>query len=100
MPLTTDEAIAASLAETRTVAVLGASDRPARPSWGVMRTLQDHGYRPLPVNPQITRQPTHPAHVPREPSPRPTHPHTAPPTNTATRTSAPGDPHPARPPPL
>ena len=38
----------------RHLAVIGASDRPSRPSYGVMRFLQDHGYRVLPVNPQIT----------------------------------------------
>ena len=54
MPLTRDEDIAELLASARTVAVVGASDRPSRPSYGVMRFLQDHGYRVLPVNPQIT----------------------------------------------
>jgi uncharacterized protein len=34
--------------------MVGASDRPSRPSYGVMRFLQDRGYRVLPVNPQIT----------------------------------------------
>jgi len=54
MPLTRDEEIAELLSNARTVAVVGASDRPSRPSYGVMRFLQDHGYRVLPVNPQIT----------------------------------------------
>lgn len=54
MPLTRDEDIADLLSEARTIAVIGASDRPSRPSYGVMRFLQDHGYRVLPVNPQIT----------------------------------------------
>jgi uncharacterized protein len=54
MPLTRDEDIAELLSETRTIAMIGASDRPDRPSYGVMRFLQDHGYRVLPVNPQIT----------------------------------------------
>jgi uncharacterized protein len=53
MPLTRDEDIAELLTSARTIAVIGASDRPARPSYGVMRFLQDHGYRVLPVNPQI-----------------------------------------------
>jgi predicted CoA-binding protein len=54
MPLTRDEDIAELLASARTIAVVGASDRPSRPSYGVMRFLQGHGYRVLPVNPQIT----------------------------------------------
>src|SRR5688500_19983144 len=54
MPLTSDQDIADLLAHTRTIAMVGASDRPDRPSYGVMRFLQSHGYRVLPVNPQIT----------------------------------------------
>lgn len=54
MPLTADEDIATLLRKTRTIAVVGASDQPSRPSWGVMKFLQDWGYRILPVNPQIT----------------------------------------------
>ena len=54
MPLTRDEDIAELLRETRTIALVGASDRPDRPSYRVMKFLQDHGYRVLPVNPQIT----------------------------------------------
>jgi predicted CoA-binding protein len=54
MPLTRDEDIAELLTNARTIAVIGASDRSDRPSYGVMKFLQDHGYRVLPVNPQIT----------------------------------------------
>jgi uncharacterized protein len=39
------------LREARTIAVVGASDRPSRPSYGVMRYLERAGYRILPVNP-------------------------------------------------
>ena len=59
MPLTRDEDIRALLEETRTIALVGASDRPDRPSWRVMRTLQQHGYRVIPVNPQITGEHLH-----------------------------------------
>jgi predicted CoA-binding protein len=38
-------------AETKTIAVVGASPKPARPSHGVMRYLQSKGYRCIPVNP-------------------------------------------------
>jgi len=54
MPLTRDEDIAELLRNARTIAVVGASDRPSRPSYGVMQFLQEWGYRVLPVNPQIT----------------------------------------------
>ncbi len=54
MPLTRDEEIAELLSNSRTIAVVGASDRPSRPSYGVMRFLQHWGYRVVPVNPQIT----------------------------------------------
>ena len=54
MPLTSDEDIAELLTKARTIAVVGASDRPNRPSYGVMKFLQDRGYRIIPVNPQIT----------------------------------------------
>lgn len=59
MPLTADADIKALLEQTRTIALVGASDRPDRPSYGVMATLQAHGYRVIPVNPQITGEHIH-----------------------------------------
>jgi len=59
MPLTNDADIRALLAETRTIALVGASDRPDRPSYRVMASLQAHGYRVIPVNPQITGEHIH-----------------------------------------
>src|SRR3546814_13043912 len=66
MPLTRDEDIAELLANTRTIAMVGASDRPDRPSYGVMRFLQSHGYRVITVNPQITGEHVHGEYVWRE----------------------------------
>lgn len=66
MPLTTDAEIADLLSSIRTIALVGASDRPDRPSYGVMKFLQDHGYRVLPVNPSITGEHIHGEFVWRE----------------------------------
>ena len=59
MPLTQPQDIADLLNETRTIALVGISDRPDRPSYGIMKVLQDHGYRVLPVNPQIAGEHVH-----------------------------------------
>ncbi len=59
MPLTTDDDIRALLEGARTIALVGASDRPDRPSYGVMATLQRHGYRVIPLNPAITGEHLH-----------------------------------------
>jgi len=66
MPITSNAEIAELLAETRIIAMVGASDRPDRPSNGVMKFLVDHGYRVLPVNPQITGEHVHGEYVWRE----------------------------------
>ena len=66
MPLTSDEDIAELLTNARTIAMIGASDRPSRPSYGVMKFLQAHGYRVIPVNPQITGEHVHGEYVWRE----------------------------------
>jgi uncharacterized protein len=66
MPLTRAEDIAELLTNARNIAMVGASDRPDRPSHGVMRFLQSHGYRVFPVNPQITGEHVHGEFVWRE----------------------------------
>jgi len=42
------------LARAKTIAVVGLSDSPLRPSYGVSAYMQSQGYRIIPVNPQIT----------------------------------------------
>jgi predicted CoA-binding protein len=41
------------LQQAKTIAVVGLSDNPLRPSHGVAAYLQSQGYRIIPVNPQI-----------------------------------------------
>jgi uncharacterized protein len=45
--------IAELLKRSRTIAVVGLSCKPLRPSHGVTAYMQTHGYRIIPVNPQI-----------------------------------------------
>ncbi len=46
-----DAGLCAILREARTIAVVGLSSSPARPSHDVAAYLQQHGYRIIPVNP-------------------------------------------------
>jgi len=46
-----DSYIAGILGSVKTIAVLGASPKPGRPSHGVMNFLRRNGYRIFPVNP-------------------------------------------------
>jgi len=46
-----DAYIAGILKSVRSIAVLGASPKPERPSFGVMKFLMGRGYRVIPVNP-------------------------------------------------
>jgi hypothetical protein len=54
-----DELIRNLLLSTRRIAVVGASDRPDRPSHGVFRFLLDRGYDAIPVNPMLAGRAVH-----------------------------------------
>lgn len=47
------------LTSVKVIALVGASTRPNRASYSVMRVLQAHGYRVIPVNPQLAGQILH-----------------------------------------
>ncbi len=52
------------LARAKTIAVVGLSDSPLRPSHGVSAYMQSQGYKIIPVNPQISEalgEPTYPS---------------------------------------
>lgn len=49
-----DDVLRALLSSAKTIAVVGASSNPDRPSHGVMRALLNAGYRVIPVNPNET----------------------------------------------
>jgi len=49
-----EQRIEAILSGSKTVAVVGISDKPDRPSHGVAKYLQERGYRVIPVNPLLT----------------------------------------------
>lgn len=48
-----DETLGAILIRARTIAVVGLSADPQRPSHGVARYLLDQGYRVVPINPKL-----------------------------------------------
>ena len=54
-----DDTIRAILAETRRIAVVGASDKPWRPSHGVFAFLLARGYDATPVNPLLAGRAIH-----------------------------------------
>jgi predicted CoA-binding protein len=49
-----DDAIRRLLTDARTIALVGASSNPDRPSHGIMRKLLSVGYRVIPVTPRDT----------------------------------------------
>jgi predicted CoA-binding protein len=53
MPETNPAALRKILETVDTIALVGASDKPDRPSHDVMAFLQAHGYRVIPVNPRL-----------------------------------------------
>jgi hypothetical protein len=50
---TTTDAIGELLKKSKNIAVVGLSDSPLRPSYGVSAYMQSHGYHIIPVNPSI-----------------------------------------------
>lgn len=50
----TDQELKSLLESTRTIAVVGLSEKPDRPSHHVSAYMQMHGYRIIPVNPAVT----------------------------------------------
>ena len=53
-PVADPDPIAELLKKARTIAVVGLSNNPLRASHGVSAYMQSHGYRIIPVNPNIT----------------------------------------------
>jgi len=53
LPRNANDEIGKLLQSARTIAVVGLSSSPLRPSYGVAAYLQTHGYRIIPVNPTI-----------------------------------------------
>lgn len=51
-----DAEIAVLLRNIKTIALVGASDNPSRPSHGVMKFLLDQGYEVTPVSPKLAGQ--------------------------------------------
>ena len=54
MPANEAERISELLKSARTIAVVGLTNTPIRPSYGVSHYMQSQGYRIIPVNPNIT----------------------------------------------
>ena len=54
-----DDYLRGILRRVKTIAMVGASPRPDRPSHRVMKFLQSRGYRVIPVNPQASGETLH-----------------------------------------
>ena len=54
MPKTEADRITELLKSARTIAVVGLTTTPTRPSYGVSHYMRSQGYRIIPVNPNIT----------------------------------------------
>lgn len=50
----TNDQVKQWLQETKTIAVVGLSDKPDRTSYQIAETMQQRGYRIIPVNPMVT----------------------------------------------
>lgn len=59
MPITDRKQIADLLSSSRTIAVVGASDKPDRASNGVMERMRAWGWRTIPVNPRLAGKTIH-----------------------------------------
>ena len=55
-PVTSDAVVKRVLDGARAFAIVGASNNPARPSYGVMEYLLSKGYKVVPVNPGLAGQ--------------------------------------------
>ncbi|HGM6988521.1 CoA-binding protein [Serratia marcescens] len=51
-----DQEIVELLQQVKTIALVGASDNPSRPSYGVMAYLLAQGYQVIPVSPKLVGQ--------------------------------------------
>ncbi|GKW24123.1 CoA-binding protein [Pectobacterium polonicum] len=51
-----DSDIESVLKTVKTIALVGASDKPSRPSYGVMAYLLEQGYNVIPVSPKLAGQ--------------------------------------------
>jgi predicted CoA-binding protein len=53
VPANVNDEIGTLLKKSKNIAVVGLSDSPLRPSYGVSAYMQTHGYKIIPVNPAI-----------------------------------------------